>query len=355
MLGGSETFAMGGWDGYPALRDLLPIDLKVKNAKFAPDPVQVQFAAPANVVKLYPFLQIDADPQRNSELWNKHFEPLLGLAPLGEKVAGSTPLLKGDADQPVMLATQKGQGRVVVFAGDSTSDSWLRSAEAARGFTQFWKQLVFWLAQHEDRDNRLLVKLDKRRLTTDPNDVLGFTVQLRDAKGNDLPRTEYTAKVVHRNNEYPVRITSAGKDARGSFQGAKEPGEYTLIVEGVAREANVEGKATARFLVAADDTETLRPRADHETLRRIASSGDGRFHLASEETFEQYLAELQDQVNRESRQKTTHWPDWNRLPASEQTRDQLSGMWNSFALAALLLFVMLLGCEWALRRWWGLV
>ena len=99
----------------------------------------------------------------------------------------------------------------------------------------------------------------------------------------------------------------------------------------------------------------LRPLANHETLGKIAANAEGRFHLANEQELVQYLDELKSQVNRESRMKTTHWPDWKRLPASERPRDQLSGLWDSFALVSFLLFVLLIGSEWGLRRMWGLV
>jgi type VI protein secretion system component VasF len=70
----------------------------------------------------------------------------------------------------------------------------------------------------------------------------------------------------------------------------------------------------------------------------------------------QLLDELKNQAAllNNGRQKTTHWPDWKRLPASEQMRDQLPGMWHSFTLVGFALFVGLLGCEWFLRRRWEL-
>ncbi len=352
MLGGSETFAMGGWKDHPSFMSLLPVDFNAKGKKpeFLAGVFQAQVVVPWKGLDQYPFLKLDVDGPKNTEFWAKELDALQGLAPVGEKVAGSSELLRAK-DEPLMLATAHG-GRVAVFAGDSTAESWFGSEKAIAGFTHFWKHLVFWLAQHEEQGKQLWVKLDKRRMTTDPADVLSFTAGVRGKDGADLAGAKINAKVFRGNDELPnVRIARAGKEWRGSFQGAKEPGEYRLEVTAIG----VPTATNVRFLVATDDIETLRPVAEHETLSRLASSAEGRFHPAQEEAFLQYLEELQGQVNRESRHKTTHWPDWNRVPAPESTRDQLSGLWNSFALAGMLLFVALLGSEWLLRRWWGLV
>jgi hypothetical protein len=67
------------------------------------------------------------------------------------------------------------------------------------------------------------------------------------------------------------------------------------------------------------------------------------------------LDELGAHVAREGRHKTAHWPDWNRVPPSTETRDQLAGIWHSFAALGVLLFTALLVTEWLLRRMWGLV
>jgi hypothetical protein len=99
----------------------------------------------------------------------------------------------------------------------------------------------------------------------------------------------------------------------------------------------------------------LRPRADHEALRKIAANGEGRFRFLDEAELLQFLDDLKAEVSQEARQRIRHWPDWNRLPASDHPRDQISGLWNSLALVSLGLFVALLSCEWGLRRLWGLV
>ncbi len=352
MLGGTQTFCKGGWrEAYPGFPNLLPVTLDVaaEQAEFTTAGVWV---TPTKDGADLPFLQL------GEKVWNDKFDALDGIAPVGALAKDATALLLGRKKELVMAATRAGgAGRVVVFAGDSTHTAWRDNPDAVRGYNHFWKNLVFWLARQEDNANQLWINLDKRRVTTDAADALGFTFGLRGKGGAELPNASFTATVFREKQEFPVRVVSVGDRRHGSFQGAKEPGEYQLVIKGTAKDGGIEVKteATARFLVAVDDDEMLRPTADHESLSKIAALSEGRFHLAQEQALLHYLDELKSVVNRESRQKTVHYPDWRRTPASESARDQLPALWGSFSLASLLLFIGLLSGEWGLRRWWGLV
>lgn len=355
MLGGSETFVKGGWDKQKAILSLLPVklDLAADKAEFNDVEVKVD---PTKEGLDFPFLQLDPDPKKNKEIWATKFEPLAGLAPLGNLANGSEPLLRGTNGQLVMAARGIG-GRVVVFAGDSTGTSWL-TPESAVAYKQFWKQLAFWLAQQQDQSNQLWVNLDRRRLDANAAEALGFEFGLRGKGRKELTNATFTAEIVGPGGQkIPVSFARKDQHQQGSFQGAKEPGEHQLIVTAKAKDdgADIDVKTVARFLVAFDDIEMLRPLAEHETLSKIAASAEGRFSVLEEAVLLQYLDELKGQVNREARHKTTHWPDWKRLPRSEAARDQLAGLWNSFALVSFAFFVALLGSEWLLRRLWGLV
>jgi uncharacterized membrane protein len=356
MLGGEETFAAGDWHKQPAIMALLPVTFDGPPA-FLTTPVRVKPTPGA-----LRFLQLHPNLEENKNIWKDHFEELDGFAPLGSLAKDSTVLLgvDGDKKKPVMVATQAGPGgRVVVFAADTTSRRWYESEEAVLGHHVFWKQLLGWLARQEDNANELWIKLDKRRVGTDAADVLGFTFGLR-GKTGELPGARFDAKIIGpKQQEFPVNFNRENQQQyqRGSFQGAKEPGEYKIVIAGTGKDGDkdVEAPGSARFLVADDNLEMLRPAADHETLVKIAAASDGQFHLAQEAELLQLLDDLKSQASRDARQKTILWPDWQRLPPSDHLRDQLSGLWNSFAFVGFLLFVLLIGSEWTLRRLWGLV
>jgi len=293
----------------------------------------------------HPLLILDADPKINNAIWDEKFEDLEGFAQVGKLVEGRRNSA-GAKRQDHHGGAANRHGKVVVFAGDSTYKAWLTPGTEP-AYKRFWRQLVFWLAQDEDRGNQLWIKLDNRRLNANAGEVLDFTFGLKDKNG-EVAKSVFTAKVIGPDKqELPVSV----QDRRGAFQGPKDAGEHLLVIAAPGHEA----RAEARFLVTFDDIEMQRPAADHETLRRIAVGADGRFHVLNEETLLRYLDELRSHVNRESRHKTTHWPDWRRVPASGHPGDQLLGLWHSFGLVTFLLFVTLVASEWLLRRFWGLV
>jgi len=355
MLGGTETFAKGGWTDEPAWMSMMPVDFKVDKASFVPTKVHV---LPTEADTSYPFLRILSDKKKNEEFWTGEFGPIRGYSPLGAAVKDSTVLMKTDDGQNALVIKRFGEGRVAVFAADSTSKAWLGSKEAVNGYQHFWKHLAYWLSGQQDLQNQVWVSLDKRRINLDIDEPLSFSFGMRDKAGKEIPNVKFDVKVVAKDKrEYPVRHSLIDKQHRGTFQGARETGEtgeYELVVNGSVDKSAVKD-ARARFLVVSEDLEMLRPVADHDSLKRIAEASEGRFHLAEEQALLQYLDELRTYINAESRHKTTHWPDWRRLPASDGTRDQLAGIWGSFSLIAFVLFVVLLGGEWMLRRKWGMV
>lgn len=352
MLGGSETFAKGGWQTHADWLGLLPVKLNPKNADFADVSVQAALKSPRDA-ESYPFLQLVPGDKANEKIWKEEFEPLEGFARVGDPVEGSTTLLVGDGE-PILVVTQAGKGRTAVFAADSTAKAWRTTPIAFEGYQRFWKQLVLWLAWKQDDQNQLWITLEQRRVNRDASESLSLRFGLRDKSGRDLPDAKFEPKVIGPKDEaLPIRFFREGSHQRGVFDAAKEPGEYRLVVKGSTKELAAEG--SARFLVVSEELEKLRPLAEHETLMRLADASGGRFHVANEQRLLQYLDELKGQVGGEARQKTVYFPDWKRLPSSDGVRDQIGGLLRSFAAVGFILFVILLGTEWLLRRRWGLV
>jgi hypothetical protein len=355
MLGGEESFGAGGWKLHPELMELLPVDFAT--AGLIERNVRVK---PAKGKDDLPFLQLAPDPQKNAAYWKETLEPLDGVAVMGNVIDPIDLLLEGDKGEPVMAARAIG-GRVVVFAGDSTAKAWM-TLEPVPAYERFWKRLALWIANQTDDGKLLWIRLDKRRVNAGIGESLGFTFGLKDKKGRDLTNATFpTLKAIGPKQQEFVVTPIKDRDVpyqRGVFHGAKDPGEYKIKIRAVAKDLDgnaVDEQIEARFLVVTDDIEMLRPVAEHQTLRKLAEASGGRFFVAAEAELLAYLDDLKSQVNNESRHKTTQWPDWNRLPASEHTRDQLAGLWNSFALVGFLLFTAFLGSEWLLRRMWGLV
>lgn len=101
------------------------------------------------------------------------------------------------------------------------------------------------------------------------------------------------------------------------------------------------GEAVGRFLVYQDTAELSVRRADHDFLKKLASTGGGEFRQSDQ--LPDFLEQLRSQPLPQNRPRTAIWPDWRK--------NSLSG----FMVGYFVLFVAVLSLEWFLRRRWGMV
>ncbi len=360
MLGGFETFANSDWHSLPGAADLvnlLPVSLTAPG----------QLDGPARVLPtkagLQYLLRVGTSDEETKELWERKLDPLDGMTLLGKVKPTATVLATRDGveTEPILVGTQAGKGRTLVFGGDTTWKAWRRSAEMLPAYERFWKQTLIWLAQQENVEDNVWVKPDTRRLAAGRNQRLGFSAGLRGKGGLDLKNARFKVKVIGPNKEeIEVATAREGTEERGYFWKTVLPGEYEIVATGEGKD--IDGHdvkptqpARARFLCYAEDVENLRPAADHDFLTRLAIAGGGRFHQAEERKLAQFLEELAAQTKMLSKPRVELFPDWRRNPVSDAVSDQLTTLWSSALLASFLLFVTLLCVEWFLRRHWGLV
>jgi uncharacterized membrane protein len=342
MMGGYETFGNGDWNDTP-IDDILPVRLDVRGQvderwKMKPTPAGLG----------HYIMRLTDSLEANRALWDK-LPKLDGLTRLGQERRGATVLaVREGTEEPVLVSEDFGEGRTLAFAGDTTW-RWQRlgqprSAEGVEAHAHFWRQVVFWLAKRDKAEGNVWIKPDGRRLPA--GSKLGFTVGLRGKGGIEAPEAHFEAKVVGpQGTEFPLPTAREADGERGTFWKTDAPGEYRLVVRG--RGKDVDGQAIApqetsvRFLVYQDDAELMRRAADHDFLTKLAVSGGGNYSKA--EKLPAFLRELVKAPVSQARPKADLWPDWRR--------SSLSG----FHVGLFTLFVALLGAEWLLRRWWGMV
>lgn len=355
MLGGIDTFGIGGWGKTP-LAEVLPakfdtdrqIDSPLHDLKVMPVEKDVQ-------VLLYPFMVLDPDAKKNIAQWGK-FRGLYGMACLGSIDKDAVVLAKAK-DEPILVAGQYG-GRVLVFGGDTTYKSWRRPG-TVEAYDKFWRQAILWLANQDDRAGNLWVDLKTRRVLAGSPDRLDFRFGLKSKRNKEVAGAQFTVVAEGPGNQKINIRPEPGKDGqRGSLVAPSTPGEYLLKIAGKGKDetgADVADEKAVRFLVVAENVELQRKAPDHDHLRDISDKADGRFYHADEADLLKLLGELKGQARRESHAKTVHWPDWDRYPASEAIPDQLAGLWGSTAMLWFVTFAALLCTEWGLRRHWGMV
>ncbi len=361
VLGGYESFANSDWQKYPDFTAMLPVKLDQNG--------QVEGAASVTVKPTaagldHYIMKLDEDPKANATIWKDVFRPLDGMTKIGTVLPAAISLAtdNGDATKPVMAFNFFGQGRVVVFGGDTTYKAWNQNEDAVAAYAKFWKRLMYWLAQKDKATDDVWVKLDTRRLPAGGHQKLGFSVGLNPDKSKKYGKVTYKVEIKGPNGK-PASVPTWPKgdpekyEHGGSFFDTNAPGEYTVEV----RAFDEKGKeitttpATARFLTYAQDLENLRPAADHGFLSRLAGAGGGQFRLANENDLADLLGQIGQKTALANQSQQIVWPDWNRDPLSPAAGDQVSSLISSGILLFYLLFCGLICTEWLLRRHWRMV
>lgn len=344
MLGGQESLAAGGWLG-TAVADALPVMLE--STVQMDEPVRL-LPAPTAVNDF--LMRIGPDPKSSEVLWRK-LPTLPGFTRLGRRKEAAAIIGESQSGLPLLVRQNYGKGRAAVLALDETwrwqqlgQSRQPRNNEGIEVHSKFWRQFMLYLAQQEETEGSVWIKPDVRRVPV--GGKVNYGVGVRGKSGLDLADGQYEIQVIGPAGPLPepLAVTRTGDADRGSFWKTDLPGEYQIVVKGSAKDAdggNVAGEAKARFLAYQDDTELLRPAANHDFLARLAQSGGGSFHMADE--LPQFLEKLpqSDPANAPGRMK--YFPDWR------------SHTLGAFPPILLVLFVTLLGLEWGLRRWWGMV
>lgn len=344
MLGGIDSFGAGGWARTP-IGEALPTEMD--GGGQSDEPVQL---LPLPAARDEFLLRLLPDTALNEALWRK-LPSLPGFSQLGRRKDGATTIAQSAGGVPLYVRRFYGNGRTIALGVDMTY-LWQQLGQMARprttegldAHTRFWRQMVLWLGRQEETEGSVWIKPDVRRVAA--GSKLNFGVGVRGKSGLDLANGQYEVTVTAPAGALPgtIPVARIGELERGSFWKTENPGEYNISVKAKANDVDntpVEGVASARFIVYQDDTELLRPAADHDFLTRLAQAGGGQFHVADE--LPKYLQDLPLQAAASAPPKTRYYPDW---------RSADLGFFQPLLFG---LFVLVLGGEWALRRWWGMV
>jgi hypothetical protein len=354
VLGGYKNLGNGNWQGTP-LERMLPVDLSERGQ----DEAQVRMTPTDDGLRLVPYIFRLDDSADQRAVWEKlqrlDGRTLLRLPPEPRRglvtvlaTAGANP------DQPLLIMQQYAgveakaepggtAGRVLVFGGDTTY-RWRRDEQTLALHTRFWKQVMVWLARQEEMEGTVYVKPDVRRLPVRTD--LGFQVGLRSKGGGpDIPDGKFSVEVVAPNGtRSPVNLSRSRTETRGTIAGLTQPGIYRIVARGQGKDVSgseVSGEASARVIVYDEDLELARPAADPEFLRKLASTSGGEaFRI---EQLAEFLNRLAEQPLERGTPKMELRPDWRTTARSP------------FLIFFFVLFTVVVGLEWALRRWWGLV
>jgi hypothetical protein len=366
-----------GWLGVKEIQEILPVDLASpflgSDAAFS-GTRGIQYLPTARQADHY-LNRVGATTAESLALWGRLNDAanrgrFTGLSRMGTPVPTATvfaaasdspqalplPLKAGEEARlpPLLVGHQIGagsRGRVLAFAAMDTL-AWRSLGQPDSGVglevhARFWQHMVRWLAHQDEETGSVFARPELPRLPVGGRQSI--RVGVRQPGGAPAVEPNLTVKVVAPGQD-PATAPALPylPDGEGVFKVTYEPklpGEYAVSVTGMGKDvkgAAIGGEASARFFafpVATD--ESLVKSARPEVMQRLAAAGGGQYHRLEE--LPKFLQSLADQPLETVKPRPKFYPDWRR--------DESRG----FLPAWLTAVVAVLGLEWGLRRYWGLV
>jgi uncharacterized membrane protein len=329
-LGGRSALGDGGYAG-TALADVLPVTLE-KSGRASHDTAAVPLkVTPTAEGLLHPALQLAGTAAGSAARWDS-LPVVTTVNALGDVRPGATVLLENRADhRPVLITQRYGRGIATVFG---VQDSWLwkmdpRAPLDDRSYENFWHQLVRW--NLDQVPERVDVTAEPARAV--PGDAIVLHAHVVDSEYVDVDNAAVTATVTSpsgKETDLPLDWTLRED---GSYAGrfvADEPGTWRYQVIAIA------GGDTSRASASAALADATGADMDHAELRqglleRLASVTQGKYYGIDD---------------------LSHLPDDVQLTHSGITAHESRDLWDMPIV--LLVLLILLGIDWAWRRWRGL-
>ena len=296
MLGGSLSFASGGYAGSPVAA-VLPIELPA--GRHSPrDLLDANEFAPVLSAegKLHPITSLRYETRDNLKTWAKlpklEGVNIVGRAKKGASVLATHPTLKvktrsrrgksRSAPMPVLVAGEYGLGRSLALTTDSLWRwGFIAAAEPdndGRHYYKFWENTIRWLIQDPELEYLHVtsdaveyspdapIRLDVRLLDRDYTPMAGAEVSLRVLRGTNPADSDPVSKTT-------VEVDDAG-EASYDLTGL-DPGVHRVHASATLDGRKVE--ATDIFLVRRGSPELDRPAATSAILESIAAATGGRY------------------------------------------------------------------------------
>jgi uncharacterized membrane protein len=342
MIGGFHSFGPGGYFGKP-LADALPVVMgRLEHQDFGFEkPVirDLHLWGELTMVPSRPHpVTLLGPEQQNADIW-KSLPKLQGANKLTQKPRAQI-LAETPSNDPLLIAGEYGQGRVLAMAGNTTHRWWQRGRQAE--YRRFWRQVIVWLAKREDNQrNDVWIQLSQRRFPVGAR--VGFTAGAKTPVGDVLTGATYTAELVGPDkSRQNIPLSSDGDQVSGAVDQAhiNKPGDYAISVQ-VTMNGQPAGQAQATFQVLDRDVELSNPAADYDLMTRLAmQTKDAGGRPVSPEELPELIREIKQKQSESQVEVQTKW----------QLADTAGDSW-----LFLLVFSGVLTAEWVLRKKWGLV
>ncbi len=358
MIGGTSTLGPGGYAGSP-IESMLPVTVgpRSKTAQettpFVPRLTAEGRVHPvfAGLVPFFDHSQAAATPSA------EQLPPLQGCVIVeGPKPAASVlaehPSRQHQGRPICVLAVQTfGSGRTAVFTADTTWRWYMfrRALGAESPYHRFWGQLVRWLASSELREKSTEsgVQVQVARSFYHPGEQVEIVAKVRDEEGQATNYAGVVARVTEPGESVKELPLARRPERVGVYEVSYEPsvpGAY--VVEVVAQKQDKQlGKDAIDFVLGRPSAEFEKLSLDSDRLTKMASAGQGEYLR---------LPGLSDLVAKLLRGYELRGGRDGRLKEVAVFTAATEFARHAKMAAAFGLFVILITCEWLLRRHWQL-
>jgi len=278
------------------------------------------------------------------------------------------------AHAPLLVGSERGArgaGRWLAFGAFDTylwrSLGLPKTRDGLAMHDRFWRQCVLWLAYQDEEETQVYARPQFRQLKVTNEQTVRVGMKL--PNGEDDPNAQLTVRILplppgtqepkpEDERKAVAQTVLSDKDGRKVLFRPTTPGEYFVAVTAPAmKDGKPEAepdpdnpgktrpkvyRGTAKFIAVPDvSDEMLRVSADPEFMARLALPTGGK--ALRLEDLPGFLKELKAEAPPDLGKKPRYYPDWHRNHS------------KGFLPLWLVVFALLLGAEWGLRRLWGMM
>jgi uncharacterized membrane protein len=333
VLGG-RSFERAGLSGTP-LEEVLPVDVTDRRATVART---ASGSVPAaNAVALttdgaaHPATRLAITAEESRKRWSQ-LPAMAAVSAAGTPRPGAQVLAVttsgGSELRPLLITQRYGVGRSMVFAGEATWRWRMLLPSTNTTHELVWRQMARWVGSGSAERIEIPPTSVVLPGTTDPVSVL-----VRDESFKPVANAEVTMRVRDPNGQERSLPAALADPREGRYTAAvrfDQAGVYTVAAD-VRRGSEPAATVSRPLLVGGADVELSEPRLNDDVLRRIAESSGGTYMAAED---------------------AANVPELLKKGGVGNPPVEMRDLWNTgWSLAAI---VVLLGCEWLLRRRVGL-
>lgn len=332
MLGGRKAFSEGGWAGTP-VGEVLPVVL-TPGLEQAADYFQQISIQPTRAGLEHPATQIAEGEKPSPERWAKLPE-LSTVNRITRVKAGATTLLNGvdeaRTERPILSYQRYGRGKTIAF---SVQDGWMWRMHASMAVEDtthrtFWRRLLRWLV--DDVPDRVEVSASAE--SVEPGQPVTIVADVRDKEYAPVNDASAVAHVTLPSGKVEDVLLDWTVSKPGEYKGVFTPsenGDFRVRV-GAARGSEDLGASSLSFMAGPSVSEYFDAGMRAPLLRRLAEETGGQYYSAND------TAALAEAISYSGRGVTV-----------VDERD----LWDM--PVNFLLFLGIIGTEWAFRRAKGL-